>query len=261
MVRGLSIPQAGILCLVAIVVGLVMGVTIGEGELPGLGPDRVSVAPDRTSATLTADSLPAGAVVVTYGPDDASGAVRTARVDREGDLVVTLSGLEPATTYDYRATHVAPNGSISLLGTGSFTTEPATGGDAVGPADNISATSDTDDAGAASDGDRDTGWDPGQEDTGQEGDRVSSYLTFDYDQSQDIVGFGVLAGSRSGNGTMEFLLLVDGEEFGPYTVQSGENVQYYSLETVGERFQIGVLETTGDVTVREFELRTTAEQE
>lgn len=261
MAHGLSLPQAGILCVVALGIGVVMGTSLAGGSLPGQGSDLLTVTADETRATVTGDGLDAGVVVLTYGQDNTYGMVGSARVNGEGGLRMTLPGLETGTSYRYRATLVRGNGSMTRIGTGSFTTAPATGGQPGGSADNVTATTDPEDAGNVFDGDNSTGWGPSDDESGSGGDEVEAYLDFGYDQSQDIVGFGVLAQGRDGSGSMEFLLLVDGEEFGPYTVQSGDAMQYYTLETVGQQFRIGVLDVTNGTTVREFELRTSEELE
>lgn len=274
MARGLSLPQAGLLCVVALGIGVLMGSSLNMDLLGGGPTDALSVSPARTNATVTADGLQPGVAVIAYGTDRSYGNTATGYVNAEGRLELVLDGLAPATEYRYRATHVGLNGSTMGLGTGSFTTVAPTGGQPAGPAENVTASSNADDAENAVDGDNSTGWTPngsfggGGSDSGSGGSGsgdtfdIESYLTFSYSEQKDIVGFGILVGSETADdGSMEFVLLVDGEQFGPFTAQSGGSMQYFSVETIGQEFRIGVIDSTEGTAVQEFELQTTAEQE
>lgn len=267
MTTDVSLTQAGLLALVALAVGLIMGLSLpaqqdiapASADGPVVGDYNLSV--QGTAVRMTAAGLPQGIIVVTYGRNTSYGRIATAQVRRDGSAVVGLDGLEQGTEYRYAVSVVTSEGQRRPGTTGSFTTTgPVEGRPAGRPDDGINASSNPGAAGLAFDDDPETDWEP-EASRDRPGTEPTAYMTFDYAQRQDIAGFGVWTRASSGNGSMRFLLYVDGEEFGPYTVDDDSEMQYFSLETVGTTFRLGILDRSDGTGIREFELRSVDELE
>lgn len=204
--------------------------------------------PSGTAAVLRLDTTIDVVCAVTFGPDNTFGGIAT-----DDDMAggahrnhhPVMVPLEPGTTYFYRLSGVAADGTLYRSDTREFTT-PGVGvaartNVALGAtiADVSSEYSDTFQEGNAIDGSLATEW-------SSRGDGDDAFITIDLGAPTPVsgVGFRTREMSDGTSITTSFTVTVDdGETYGPFP--SGPGLSVADLQVTGQVFRFDVATSTG----------------
>lgn len=212
----------------------------------------IEVAPDPsgTAATLpVATSVPVACAVV-YGPDDDFGAIAVDQDMSSGahrEHAPLLTGLEPATAYQYVLQGSDTAGRLYRSPVMTFTTPPA---DQAAPGTNValdatvtgvsSQFSDSFGAGQAIDGDLGTAW-------SSAGDGDDAWIELDLGAPTDIVALALRTRSMTDGTSIveQYTVTVDGQEtLGPFDSGPGSSGPV-EVAASGQRLRFDAVATTG----------------
>lgn len=182
----------------------------------------IDLDPSGTAATLNVDTSLDAICAVAYGFDEPSGAIATDQdmeVGGHTDHQAVMTGLKPATTYQYRLQGVASDGQIYRSEVFTFATPEAAETGDYGTNVALDATvtdvssefSDSFSGSNAIDGDLGTEW-------SSRDDGDDAYITMDLGESVDVSSVAFRTRSMGdGSATTEtFTVEIDGETFGPF---------------------------------------------
>ena len=189
------------------------------------GDIEIVADPSGTSATFAVDTTIPVACAVIYGTDDSFGAIAVDN-DMQGGAHQhhgpLLTGLTPDTEYQYILQGSDAAGTIYRSDTLTFRTPPATDsgfGPNIAPSGTvISASSEFSDSFAAAnaiDGDLGTEWSTA-------GDGDDAWIEIDLGQTHDISAVSYLTRQMTDGSaiTDTFTMTIDGQVFGPFTVEA-----------------------------------------
>lgn len=231
---------------IAIGVMLMLGAAIAVSaqdirDFEDIAASPVTVTPDASGqfAVLTVDTSIDVACSVVYGTDESFGLIAV-DADMNGgahaDHHPVMAGLEPETDYVYRLQGTAPDGTIYISETFSFTTPAAAvrGTNLALEATVIDVSSEWSDAFAAElaiDGDPSTEWS-----TRDDGDAASITLDLGEHRAIASVAFRTRSMSDGSAITDTFLVHADGMEYGPFP--AGPDTVALPIEARTLRFDV-----------------------
>jgi hypothetical protein len=220
----------------------------GFGDFASImaGPISVDVDPSGTSAVVRVDTTIDVVCAIVYGTDTTFGGISTDD-DMAGGAHAThhpvIGPLEPGTTYSYRMTGVAADGTVYRSDVMQFTTpgdvprriDVARGGTIT---DVSSEYSDTYRAENAIDGSLATEW-------SSNGDGDAAYIVIDLGAPTPVTGVGFRTREMSDGSaiTTSFTVTVDGVPYGPFP--AGPGLSTADLAVTGQVFRFDVDTSTG----------------
>jgi hypothetical protein len=217
----------------------------------------IELDPSGTAATLRVTTSQDAVCAVAYGIDDPSGSIATDQdmgIGGHSDHQALMTGLQPATEYEYRLQGVAADGRVYRSAVMTFTTPEAPTG---GLGDNVAIGASVTDVSSefsaafaavnAVDGDLATEW-------SSRGDGDDASLTIDLGEVADVTAVGFRTRSMNDGSaiTETFTVEVNGAMFGPFPAGPTPSQVSFTGRTVTFNVESSSGGNTGAVEVEVF---------